>query len=455
VRADAGIIVPVGSRTSTVAGRLVAWGAWALMLVLVIGSLLLWFMDGRKPLPISFARGTLGVVSVAACAVVFTSLGAILGSRLTRNPIGWLFLVIGMLFAFLTPVNLVIQSAFEVARPFPQATRVVAWLMSSVMTPIIAGSILMVCIVFPDGRLPPGRWWIGAALALAGAILLAVASALDPTGLIWYPAVPNPVALPAPFRPLVTALRLAALVSLVGGAAVASAAVGVRYRRADSRVQAQLRGILVGVATMTAGLLPLLIVRYALQMSEATGEVFIAIAAAAVCSFPISVALAIVRRHLFDIDQAISRTLVYVPLMGILAGVYTASVALFQRIFVSLTNETSDAAIVISILILASVFAPIRSLLEVRVNRHFKPAERASREQTLGEPMPAQAPATAAAASTTVVQRAAVAQPWQPETDMAARIAALEASLEELRRSEVERVGRHAAGESGPQVVES
>jgi hypothetical protein len=424
------------------------------MLLLVIGSLLFWFMDGRKPLPISFAHGMLGVASVATCAVVFTSLGAILGSRLPRNPIGWLLLMIGMLFALLTPANLLIQGAFEVARPFPQPTLVVAWLMSSAMTPVIAGSILTVCLVFPDGRLLPGRWWIGAALVLIGAILLAVASALEPTGLIWYPAVPNPAALPAAYRPLVTALRLAALVSLVGGAAVGSAAVGVRYRRADIRVQAQLRWILVGVGIMTAGLLPLLFARYAVQLSEATGEVLIGIAAAAVCAFPISVALAIVRQHLFDIDQVISRTLVYVPLMGILAGVYTASVALFQRIFISVTNDKSDAAIVISVLILASVFAPIRSALEIRVNRHFKPAERATREQTLGEPMPAKGTAKATAAAPIAVERGVAAPRWQPDDDIGTRIAALEATLEALRRSEAERAWRQAVDSPGPKVVE-
>lgn len=455
MRADAGVPARLGTRTMTaVAGRLVAWGAWVTTLLLVIGSLLFWFMDGRKPLPISFAHGMLGVAAVAACAIVFTSLGAILGSRLPRNPIGWLLLVIGVLFALLTPVNLMIQSAFEVARPFPQATLVVAWLMSSAMTPVIAASILTVCIVFPDGRILPGRWWIGAALALAGAILLAVASALEPTGLIWYPAVPNPAALPAAYGPLVTAVRLVSLASLVAGAAVASAAVGVRYRRADSAVQAQLRWILVGVALSTAGLLPMLLGRYAVHMSEATGEIVIGIAAAAVCAFPVSVALAIVRQHLFDIDQVISRTLVYVPLMGILAGLYTASVALFQRVFISITNDKSDVAIVLSVLILASVFSPIRSALELRVNRHFKPTERASREQTLGEPMPAKGVPTTAAAGSIIGRQVGVAPRWQPDDDLGDRIAALEASLEALRRRDAERAWRQAVDSPDPKVVE-
>jgi hypothetical protein len=453
MRADAGVLGRWGTRKATAVGRLVAWGTWGIMLVLVVGSLLLWFMDGRKPLPISFAHGTIGVLSVALCAIVFTSLGSILGSRLARNPIGWMLLAIGLLFAVLTPVNLLIQRAFEVARPFPQATLLVAWVMSSVMTPIMGGCILTICLVFPDGRMLPGRWWIGAALAIGGAILLAIASAFEPTGLIWYPAVPNPAALPGAYRPLLAALRLASLAALVGGATVSSAAFAVRYRRAHSRVQTQLRWILVGVAIMTAGFVPFVVARYALQVSEEAGEVLIGIAAAAICAFPVSVALAIVRQHLFDIDEVISRTLVYVPLMGILAGVYTASVTLFQRIFVSLTNDRSDAAIVISALILASVFAPIRSALEGRVNRRFKPAERAGREHHLGEPMPAKK-ASSPAAGTPEAAPPDVAPTWQPDVDMTARIAALEASLEELRRMEAERMASRSASSPTPDATE-
>jgi hypothetical protein len=50
-------------------------------------------------------------------------------------------------------------------------------------------------------------------------------------------------------------------------------------------------------------------------------------------------------------------------------------VALLQRVFQSVTGDTSDAAIVITTLILASVFTPLRKWLEGIVDRRFKPAE--------------------------------------------------------------------------------
>jgi hypothetical protein len=74
--------------------------------------------------------------------------------------------------------------------------------------------------------------------------------------------------------------------------------------------------------------------------------------------------------------------------MGLLAGLYAASVALFQRLFVSMTGNGTDAAIVISSLILAGVFTPARQAIEARVSKRFKPAEPSHRTGD-GEPMPA------------------------------------------------------------------
>jgi hypothetical protein len=90
-------------------------------------------------------------------------------------------------------------------------------------------------------------------------------------------------------------------------------------------------------------------------------------------SVPVSAAIAILRYRLYDIDVLISRTLVYVPLTGGLAGLYAASVALFQRLFQALTGDKSDAAIVISALVLAAVFTPARNTLQGIVDRRFKP----------------------------------------------------------------------------------
>ena len=71
------------------------------------------------------------------------------------------------------------------------------------------------------------------------------------------------------------------------------------------------------------------------------------------CLIPIAIGVAILRHHLWRIDLILDRTLVYVPLTAILGGLYAASITLFQRLFVALTGSQSDAAIVMTTLVLA------------------------------------------------------------------------------------------------------
>jgi hypothetical protein len=91
-----------------------------------------------------------------------------------------------------------------------------------------------------------------------------------------------------------------------------------------------------------------------------------------ILAFPISIGIAIIRRNLYGIDFIINRTLVYIPLTGILTGLYSAVIALLQRIFMAVTGERSDAAVVMTTLILASTFTPIKNALQGAVDRRFK-----------------------------------------------------------------------------------
>ena len=87
---------------------------------------------------------------------------------------------------------------------------------------------------------------------------------------------------------------------------------------------------------------------------------------------PIAIGIAITRYRLYDIDRLINRALVYGSLTAILAGVFTAAVGLAQRLFVLATGETSDAAIVATTLIVATLYAPLRKRLEAVIDRRFK-----------------------------------------------------------------------------------
>jgi hypothetical protein len=146
-----------------------------------------------------------------------------------------------------------------------------------------------------------------------------------------------------------------------------TAAVIVRYRRGAAVERQQLRWFLAAVSLAA---LPL-----ALSVLPGIGGPEMGlVAAVGLLLIPIAVGIAVTRYRLYEIDHLINRTLVYVPLTALLAGLYAATVTLLQRLFQSVTGNTSDAAIIISTLILASVFTPIRKWLEGIVERRFKPA---------------------------------------------------------------------------------
>ena len=85
-----------------------------------------------------------------------------------------------------------------------------------------------------------------------------------------------------------------------------------------------------------------------------------------------TLSIAILRRRLYDIDLIINRALVYGALTAMLAGLYSGSISLFQKVFIALTGERSDAAIVVTTLILASTFTPIKTRLQAIVDRRFR-----------------------------------------------------------------------------------
>ncbi len=89
---------------------------------------------------------------------------------------------------------------------------------------------------------------------------------------------------------------------------------------------------------------------------------------------PVAAGVAILRYGLYSIDLIINRALVYVAFTAILAGVYAGFTATLQRIFVALTGQKSDAAIVITLALIATLFTPVRNALQRLVDRRFKDA---------------------------------------------------------------------------------
>ena len=90
-------------------------------------------------------------------------------------------------------------------------------------------------------------------------------------------------------------------------------------------------------------------------------------------SSPVAMGIAIFRYRLYEIDLIINRTLVYGTLTLTLALIYLGGVATTQAIFRALTGQEQQPqlAIVVSTLVIAALFNPLRMRIQGFIDRRF------------------------------------------------------------------------------------
>lgn len=341
-----------------------------LLVLVVVGlSLMVWGGRGFPDQPMSFLRGPVGFAEVAMIALVYASIGAFLCRRLPSHALGWSLILVGIGVALHMPASLMVEAELGSFRPVPPMLVVGVWVLTSAFVPLAVSLIAYLLLVLPDGRIPSRRWLGGAIATVLGFHVLTLATALEPSGLMWFPTLPNPLNTPASMAPTVSALRLVGVGLLVLGVCGAALAMMARYRRGDAVLRRQIAWVAAGGVLWAAALAPFVVVRYLVPVPDDVGTTFTNVAAAGTLLFPITIFVATTRHHLLGIEAILGRTLVYVPLMGICGGLYAAGLALSQRLFIAVTGNTSDMAIIVATLLMAAAFTPARRALEVGVER--------------------------------------------------------------------------------------
>jgi hypothetical protein len=149
-----------------------------------------------------------------------------------------------------------------------------------------------------------------------------------------------------------------------------------RYRRVSSPAQRQqIKWVVYGVSMGWGGYLVLHLSSLFFPSLYQTGSlgdlIYITAVSGLLLLVPLSIGLAIVRSRLWDIDLIINRTLVYGTLTGILALVYVGSIIAFQALLRGLFHQNSDVAIVVSTLVIAALFQPLRKRIQAIIDRRF------------------------------------------------------------------------------------
>jgi hypothetical protein len=339
----------------------VVWGWAAIEAALLAGAMLLFpdtLVSASAADNVEFVAF---LITLAFAVMAFATAGLLVTRQQPRNAVGWAMLAGGPALGAVF-VGYAIGVAILETDP-----GVGSWFV--LLGVVLFGPALFLlgpglASVFPDGRPLPGWWtraiWLAAAGVLLGSALAAVAPGPVELGI----DVANPLgigALPAATRDVANGVTA---VSLAVGGVIAVASLIARYRRSASDARHQLKWFLFAVAFWAV----------VLPISLVVGDNWTAIVGIlALTLVPAAVVVAIRRYRLYEIDTLINRTFVYVPLVGIVAGLYAGLLALLQRVFTAITGNTSDAAAIISALALAAVFTPLRNTIQAAVDRRFKP----------------------------------------------------------------------------------
>ncbi|MFU8876287.1 sensor histidine kinase [Micromonospora sp. SL4-19] len=345
--------------------RLVAYGMAAIAAVLVGAGIWLLTVGADGGQVVYFA----GACLLASASVV---LGVLIATKRPTNVVGALLTFFGLLAVWVAWTDVYAYVVEHHPGRLPVSPLLATAGQGSWMLNYVPAALLM--LLFPDGRLLPGRRWRVVAVGLVvvpGAFI--VLTGLDPAP---FPAPfadvdhafgTPPPALARVLEPIAIALLPGLLALLVASAA----AMVVRHRRATDPIRrAQVKWFALGALFLPATLL-LCWLSYLLLDGP---DLAVAGLAATLIAVPTATTVGILRHDLYDVDKALSATVTYGLVTAALLAFYTlamfvAGVAAGRSSPVAAAGATALCALALS---------PLRIRLQREVDRRLYPARRAA-----------------------------------------------------------------------------
>ncbi len=316
----------------------------------------------------------------------FPVVGWLVASKRPANPMGWIFLGVGLSQALDTIAS---QYAIVGLQTMPgslPAADVMSWIASWVWAPGFGLLLTATVLLFPDGRPPSPRWrpvlWAGGLAVVLLALPIAII-AWPSRGVALLGSGPGPSDVVAG-DPVATAvlgflgaLTNVGLLLLLASSACSVAGLVIRFRRSTGVERAQLKWFaaagVVEIALIVASTLEIL---PWLQLNTA-----LAIAVSPL--LPVAATIAILRYRLYEIDRIVSRTIGYLLVSGLLAAMFALLVVTLQGLLAPFT-ESNGLAVAGSTLAVAALFQPARRRIQWAVDRRFNRA-RVDAERIEGE----------------------------------------------------------------------
>lgn len=315
--------------------------------------------------------GLLNTIGPSGAALLFAAVGAVIVLKRGSHAVGWAAIATGFFMqAFQFADHFATWSLsndpvgpFGVATQFTAGARQGVWLLA-------LWSLASLALLYPSGAFPSPRWRFPY-FVVTGAVSLLVALGF---------VLPVPLEAPldqyetfwgiAALEPLADYVVAVGLVSFLIVTLVVAANMLFRAWRSTGDEREQFKWFATSVALFMGAQL------FVGEINDTVSRIADIATGIAILAIPVSIGFAILRYRLYDIDILIGKTLVYAPLTAVLAGTYSAAVLLFRFLAVGVTGKSSEETIVLTTLLVAAMFLPVKNFLQSWVDRLFKEDEK-------------------------------------------------------------------------------